>query len=121
MSTASPLSVASDPLLFKLNAWLATLQANRQTSSYLQTADAIAVSGPHRIGQLTALLEHTMAVDHTNGQPLRAAMVVSRTQSELPAPGFFMHAQALGAQSALCSNETFHQHCLNDLFKNLPD
>ncbi len=88
---------------------------NRETITYLEAADAIAVAAPQRIHQVTQLLEALIEHDHSLGQPIRAALVVSRTKGGLPGEGFFLKARALGLMSSV-SAQDFHQQCLNRLF-----
>ncbi|MFT6408195.1 MAG: hypothetical protein ACJAQ6_001611 [Arenicella sp.] len=87
----------------------------RKTATYLEVADAISVQAPQRIHRLTMLLEALMEHDKKHHQPLRAALVVSRSGARLPAEGFFLKAQALNLMQADTS-ENFHQQCLNRLF-----
>jgi hypothetical protein len=87
----------------------------RSTVTYLQAADAINIAPPQRIHQVTQLLEALVDYDHQHGQPLRAALVVSRYRIPLPAEGFFMKVRTLGLVQDL-SNEEFHQYCLHRLF-----
>ena len=86
-----------------------------KTVTYLEVADAIDVQAPHRIHRLTELLEALMEHDQKYQQPLRAALVVSRSGTGLPAQGFFLKAQALGLMPTVIAEE-FHQQCLNHLF-----
>ena len=87
----------------------------RKTATYIEVADAIDIEAPQRIHRLTGLLEALMEHDHKHNQPLRAALVVSRSGTSLPGKGFFLKAQALGLTPAV-SDEKFHQQCLNCLF-----
>jgi hypothetical protein len=87
----------------------------RETITYLDAANAIGVVAPQRIHQVTQLLEALIEHDHEMGQAIRAALVVSRTNTGLPGDGFFLKAQALGLMSGV-SAPVFHQQCLNRLF-----
>lgn len=87
----------------------------QRTLTYLEAADAIGVQPPHRIHQLTGLLEALMEYDQKKHLPLRAALVVSRARESLPAEGFFLKAQALNLMPAVTA-EQFHQQCLKRLF-----
>ncbi len=82
--------------LASTRALLLELQVKGQTMTYLEFADQLGLPGPQRIHQLTELLEATMAEDAAADRIPRAARVISRTRSGLPAPGFFAHAKALG-------------------------
>jgi hypothetical protein len=86
-----------------------------KTVTYLEAADAIDIQPPQRIHQLTEVLEALMEHDHKHHHPLRAALVVSRGRSGLPAEGFFLKAQSLNLMPAVTAEE-FHQTCLERLF-----
>ena len=64
--------------------------------TYGEIARAANIPAPQRIYKLTIWLETTMRQDHAAGQPLRAALVISRNRNGLPAPGFFLLCQELG-------------------------
>ena len=64
--------------------------------TYAEMADAADIPAPQRIHKLTLWLEKTMRQDHAAGQPMRAALVISRNRNGLPAPGFFRLCQELG-------------------------
>ena len=64
--------------------------------TYAEMADTADIPAPQRIHKLTLWLEATMWQDHAAGQPLRAALVISRNRNGLPAPGFFRLCQELG-------------------------
>jgi hypothetical protein len=52
------------------------------------------------MGALTAQLEALMEVDAAEGRPFRAALLRQRlSPDDLPAPGFFRKAAALGFRS----------------------
>lgn len=91
----------SDPL-DALRKLLDTLRARRRTMTYREAAEALELGPPHRIRQLTRMLEQILAEDATAGRPPRAALIVSRIRDGMPAPGFFERAKALG----LCRDET---------------
>lgn len=76
----------------QLDARLAALAAARQTATY----GALARDLGWRMGQLTAALEATMAVDAAAGAPLRAALCEGRLSGGMPARGFFDAAALLG-------------------------
>lgn len=101
--------------LKRLAEYLDDCRQRRKTVTYLEAANAISIEAPHRIHRLTELLETLMEYDHKHYQPLRAALVVSRTGVRLPADGFFLKAQSLGLSSAGIF-EQFHQQCLYRLF-----
>ncbi len=87
----------------------------QQTATYLDVADAVGIKAPQRIHQLTELLEALMEHDQRHSQPQRAALVVSRSGTRLPADGFFLKAKALGLMQSTTA-ERFHQQCLKRLF-----
>lgn len=86
-------------------------QARRgQTVTYAQAARDLGLQPPQTIHRLTHALEAVMARDAAAGEPLRAALVVSRTAPR-PKPGFFDQARALGryqGPSEGPSAERFH-------------
>jgi nitroreductase len=102
----------------RLSEYLDYCCQQRKTVTYLDVAEVIDIQAPHRIHKLTQLLEALMEHDQKRHQPLRAALVVSRSQAGLPAEGFFLKAQALGLMTTVIAEE-FHQACLYHLF-NVP-
>ena len=66
-----------------------------QPVTYDALAQASGIPAPHRIHKLTLWLEQLMAEDAATGQPLRAAILVSRLH-DWPARGFFDTARQLG-------------------------
>lgn len=79
-----------------LESRLATLALARQTTTYGALARDLGLTGPGTIAQLTEALEALMEADAAAGKPLRAALVCARLTPNLPAPGFFDKARALG-------------------------
>lgn len=67
-----------------------------QTVTYQELAQAMALSPPQTIRQITDALEELMQQDAAAGRPMIAALVVARTRGGLPAPGFFDCARRLG-------------------------
>ena len=93
-----------------------------QTITYAELADAATIPKPQRIHKLTAWLESAMRKDHADGKPLRAALVISRNRSGLPAPGFFILCGELGLYEGSKSGESaaqFHRTLINDLWRKL--
>jgi hypothetical protein len=78
-----------------LEARLTALTLARQTTTYGALARDIGLTGPSTIARLTDALEALMQDDTAAGRPLRAALVNARGK-DLPAPGFFAKAKALG-------------------------
>jgi hypothetical protein len=75
---------------------LLRLADQRRTATYHELATLAAVPPPHRIHNLTLLLEDLIREDHAAGRPLLAAGAVSRAQNGIPGPGFFQLLQELG-------------------------
>ena len=98
------------------------LEAHRakQTITYAELADAASIPNPYRIHKLTSWLESCIRIDHAKGEPLRAALVVSRKRGGLPAPGFFILCRDLGlyqgAESGRCAAE-FHRTMITKLWQ----
>ena len=90
---------------------LAIARRANQTITYAELANAAEIPHPHRIHKLTKWLESTMRGDHAAGEPLRAAMVISRNRGGLPAPGFFILCGELGLyQGAVSGQHAIHFH-----------
>lgn len=64
--------------------------------TYKALADALKLTPPNTIHQVTEALEYLMKEDAANERPFIAAFVISRARSGLPAPGFFDVAQQVG-------------------------
>jgi hypothetical protein len=78
-----------------LEAKLAALAAAGDTISYGDLARELGL----RMAELTAALETLMEEDAARGKPFRAAVLRQRlSPDQLPAPGFFQKAAALGAE-----------------------
>ncbi len=90
-------------------------QRLKKTLTYRELADKVAMPTPQRIHRITRLLEIMMKEDAQAGQPLRAALVVSRAAHGLPAEGFFDRADCLGLLDGRERRE-FHQYQLKTLF-----
>jgi hypothetical protein len=95
---------------------LASAAGTGQLITYAGLAEAARIPGPHRIHKLTSWLEQLAALDNQMGQPIRSALVISRSRDGLPAPGFFAHCQMLGLYEGPESGpqaRRFHQSCLS--------
>ncbi|MEE4295334.1 MAG: hypothetical protein V2J20_01815 [Wenzhouxiangella sp.] len=90
-------------------------QGLQSTLTYLELADKVAIPAPQRIHRVTRLLEKTMKEDAEAGQPLQAALVVSRLGDGLPAEGFFDRARRLGVFKGRDA-QAFHRSQLQALF-----
>lgn len=77
-------------------AYLQEIAARDEPITYKALAQALALTPPNTIHQVTEALEWLMREDAANGHPFIAALVVSRTRGGLPAPGFFDTAKTLG-------------------------
>ena len=87
---------APEALARRLRAYLQTRATLRLPITYRDAAQALLLSPPNTIHQLTEALEQTMAEDAASDRPFIAAMVISKTRGGLPAPGFFDSAARLG-------------------------
>ncbi len=99
---------------------LATAQRANQTITYAELADSASIPNPHRIHKLTEWLEHSMRNDHAAGEPLRAALVISRKRGGLPAPGFFLLCSELGLYQGDVSGQhavQFHKTAITHLWQ----
>jgi hypothetical protein len=88
----------TEALARRLRAHLQALAALRVPVPvpYRNLAEAMLLSPPHTIHQVTEALEQLMAEDAATDRPFIAAMAVSKWRSGLPAPGFFDCAARLG-------------------------
>ena len=99
---------------------LATAQQANQTITYAELADAAKIPNPYRIHKLTEWLENSMRTDHAAGEPLRAALVISRNRGGLPAPGFFILCGELGLYQGAVSGHNavqFHRTAITNLWQ----
>jgi hypothetical protein len=87
-------SVATD-LGPRLRELLEQLPDNAVPITYQQAAEALGLAPPRTIQRVALALETLMREDVAAGRPLIAALVVSR-RGDLPRPGFFELAVALG-------------------------
>ena len=99
---------------------LATAQQANQTITYAELADAASIPNPYRIHKLTEWLENSMRRDHAAGEPLKAALVISRKRGGLPAPGFFLLCGELGLYDGAVSGQVavqFHKATITNLWQ----
>jgi len=80
----------------RLRTHLQTLAVRRVPAPYRDVANAMLLSPPHTIHQVTEALEQLMAEDAAADRPFISAMVISAWRGGLPAPGFFDCAARLG-------------------------
>jgi hypothetical protein len=64
--------------------------------TYNALAQAMSLTPPKTIHQVTTALETLMDADVAADHPLIATLVISRSGTGLPAVGFFEHARGLG-------------------------
>jgi len=79
--------------------------------TYKAIADALELTPPNTIHQVSEALEHLMREDAANSHPFIAALVISKARGGLPAPGFFDAAHRLGRFDGHSSGReawTFH-------------
>ncbi|MBR9879938.1 MAG: hypothetical protein GYB17_10600 [Gammaproteobacteria bacterium] len=91
MAGTSPASLAP-----RLRALLESLPDSALPITYQQAAEALGLTPPRTIRRVAEALEITMREDVAAERPLIAALVVSRQAPQLPGPGFFELAVALG-------------------------
>jgi len=90
---------------------LAELVAGGKTITYAELARQTDIPAPHRIHKITGFLETLMERDAYLGAPLRAAVVVSRTNG-LPGRGFFDKLHELGLASPEEDSPQLHRRLL---------
>ncbi|APE30377.1 hypothetical protein BOX17_05040 [Halomonas aestuarii] len=88
-------SHADPELVSRLRALLTGLPDAAVPITYQQAAEALGLSPPRTIQRVALALEALMREDVAAGRPMIAALVVSR-RGDLPRPGFFELAVALG-------------------------
>jgi hypothetical protein len=103
---------------------LERLARTGKVATYAEIAAEAGIPGPHAIHKLTETLERLVSDDHADGQPLRAAVAVSKSRGGLPGPGFFQHCSALGLYFGPDRGpqaEIFHRLELDRLFVKYRD
>lgn len=102
---AEDLAVTTNPdgnrlqtIASRLRKHLQKITGRRVPTTYQELAEALALTPPHRIHQVTEALEHLMAEDAATARPLIAAIAISKARGGLPAPGFLI---APGGSDAL--------------------
>lgn len=86
----------TDVLARRVRAYLQRIAGRSETITYKALADAMGLTPPNTVHQVTEALEHLMLEDAANGHPFIAALVVGRARGGLPAPGFFDCASRAG-------------------------
>ena len=80
----------------RLREHLRTVAEQRLPVTYQEVAEALGLTPPNTIHQVTEALEHLMAQDAATDRPFIAAIVISKARGGLPAPRFFDCAARLG-------------------------
>ncbi|AFX98737.1 hypothetical protein A1OE_544 [Candidatus Endolissoclinum faulkneri L2] len=75
---------------------LKDLARSKSIITYANLARSAKVPGPYFIHKTCIALELIIEQDVAKNRPLLAAIVISKTRNELPAPGFFQHLTKLG-------------------------
>lgn len=88
--------MTDDALRQELRRILESLARERATVTYRELARLAGIAPPRSIERLTQELEAMMREDHARGDPLLAALVVSRGPSGTPQRGFFELLRTLG-------------------------
>ena len=86
----------SEPITVRVRAHLVKTAKQGVLITYGNLANAVDLSPPHRIHQLTEALEFLMEEDAAARRPFIAALAISKRRGGLPAPGFFDCARRLG-------------------------
>ena len=89
-------TLESVALARRIRAHLEQLVVNGEPITYKALANAMGLTPPNTIHRVTQALECLMRDDAAHDRPFIAALVISRTRSGLPAPGFFELARQLG-------------------------
>jgi hypothetical protein len=101
----------------RLETRLAALAAAGETITYGDLARELGL----RMADLTARLETLMEEDAAQGKPFRAALLRQRLSPDnLPAPGFFLKAAALGHPTDDPAAFTKAHRTANFLSPNIP-
>lgn len=87
---------ATAQLADRIRQHLCAVARTTDTISYHALAQAMELSPPNTIYQVTQALELLMAQDVADERPLIAVFVISKNRSGLPAGGFFDCASRLG-------------------------
>ncbi len=80
----------------RLREHLGTIAEQRLPVTYQEVAEALGLTSPNTIHQVTEALEHLMTEDAATDRPFIAAIVISKARGGLPAPEFFDCAARLG-------------------------
>ena len=113
----------SDPESWQQNAHaeIMVVIKNKDQITYNALAATANLTGPHKIHRLTKWLEQTMAEDHHNDRPLRAAVVISKVRHGLPAPGFFDKAKELGLDFETTDKRASYEAYLQTVYASISE
>ena len=103
------------------HAEIITVIKNKDQITYNALAATANMTGPHKIHRLTLWLEQTMAEDHHNDRPLRAAVVISKARGGLPAPGFFDKAKELGLDLETTDRRASYEAYLQTVYASVSE
>lgn len=92
----SAIAETTDVLAKRVRDYLCQNIGREAPITYQARAKALALAPPNTIHQLTVALEYLIKEDATAGQPLIAALVISKARGGLPAQGFFDCARSVG-------------------------
>lgn len=92
----NPATGATNLLAFRVRTYLCQIVGQQAPITYKDLANALDLSPPNTIHQLTVALECLIEEDAAAARPLIAALVVSKSRGGLPAPGFFDCARRVG-------------------------
>ncbi len=95
-STVSAATGPTNVLALRVRTYLCQIVGQATPITYQALANALDLSPPNTIHQLTAALECLIEEDAAAARPLIAALVVSKARGGLPAPGFFDCAWRVG-------------------------
>ena len=93
---AEPIPKVPEGLARRARAHLREAAGRAIAITYRDLAQVLGLTPPQTIRQVTEVLEQLMREDAGQGQPLLAALVVSKARGGMPAPGFFDCARRLG-------------------------
>lgn len=90
------MTVSSTALGSNVRTYLQERAKAQQTITYQALAQHFQLRPPNTIRQITEILEQLMREDTAAGHPFIAALVIGKSQGNIPAPGFFQMASQLG-------------------------
>ena len=117
------INLNSDPESWQQNAHAEIMAVikNKDQITYNALAATANMTGPQKIHRLTSWLEQLMAEDYHNDQPLRAAVVISKANGGLPAPGFFDKAKELGLDFEITDRRASYEAYLQTVYASISE